>query len=54
MVTLEHVPPEARAAFEAEAVALLERQLEAVFPERELEIVRDVHGLKIIGDLKLT
>ena len=54
VVTLEHVPPEARAAFEAEAVALLERQLEAVFPERELEIVRDVHGLKIIGDLKLT
>jgi hypothetical protein len=54
IVTLEHVPPEARAAFEAEAVGLLEAELKAAFPARELEIVRDVHGLKIVGDLKLT
>lgn len=54
VVTLEHVPPEAREAFEAEAVGLLEAELKAAFPARELEIVRDVHGLKIVGDLKLT
>lgn len=54
IVTLEHVPPEAREAFETEAVGLLETELKAAFPARELEIVRDVHGLKIVGDLKLT
>ena len=54
VVTLEHVPPEVREAFETEAVGLLEAELKAAFPARELEIVRDVHGLKIVGDLKLT
>ena len=54
IVTLEHVPPEAREAFETEAVGLLETELKAAFPARELAIVRDVHGLKIVGDLKLT
>jgi hypothetical protein len=53
VITLEDVPPAEREAFEAEAVELLQRQLRTVFPERKLRIVRDVHGLKIIGDLKL-
>jgi hypothetical protein len=53
VVTLENVPSEAREAFEAEAVELLEQEMKTAFPERELEIVRDVHGLKIIGDLTL-
>ena len=54
VVTLEHVPPEASEAFEAEAVELLAAEVKTAFPARELEIVRDVHGLKIVGDLKLT
>ena len=53
VVTLEQVPQAERDAFEAEAVGLLERQLKVQFPERKLKVVRDVHGLKIIGDLKL-
>ena len=54
VITLEDVPPAERAVFEAEAVELLQHQLRTAFPERNMKIVRDVHGLKIIGDLKLT
>ena len=54
VVTLEKVPPAERETFEREAVELLEQQLKSAFPERELALVRDVHGVKLVGDLTLS
>lgn len=53
MVTLEAVPKEFRGQFEQEAVEFLRGELLKQFPERHLEIVRDVNGFKIVGDLSL-
>ena len=54
VVTLAHVPPAERDRFEQEAVDLLEQELDRTFPNRALNIVRDIHGLKIVGDLNLS
>ncbi len=53
MVTLEQVPPAARAGIEQEAVDLVERKLPYYFPHRRLTVERDRHAFKIHGDLRL-
>ena len=51
LVTLSNVPPDIRAKIEAEVVELLEQELPKAFPNRELEVERDGHVYKIVGDL---
>ena len=53
IVTLSNVPDDFRAKFEAEAVEALREELAKTFPDRGLEIVRDVNGWKIVGDLSI-
>ena len=53
MVTLESVPGDFRAQFETEAIEFLQNELDQSMPERNLRIVRDVNGWKIVGDLSL-
>ncbi len=53
IVTLSSVPDDFRAKFEAEAVEALREELAKTFPDRGLEIVRDVNGWKIVGDLSI-
>ena len=53
MVTLESVPEDFRAQFESEAIEFLQNELNQSMPERQLKIVRDVNGWKIVGDLSL-
>lgn len=53
IVTLSDVPPDFRGKFETEAVEVLQEELAKAFPDRNLEIVRDVNGWKIVGDLSL-
>lgn len=53
IVTLETVPEEFRRNFESEAVELLQAELQKAFPERHLEIIKDIDGWKIVGDLSI-
>ena len=53
LVTLEAVPADFRAQFEAEAIEFLQNELDQTMPERKLKIVRDVNGWKIVGDLSI-
>ena len=53
MVTLEAVPADFRAQFEAEAIEFLQNELDQSMPERKLRIVKDVNGWKIVGDLSI-
>ncbi len=53
MVTLEAVPKSFREQFEREAVEVLQGELSKQFPDRRLEVVHDVNGYKIVGDLSL-
>ena len=53
MVTLEAVPADFRAQFEAEAIEFLKNELNQSMPERKLKIVKDVNGWKIVGDLSI-
>lgn len=53
IVTLDNVPSDFREKFEGEAVEVLKGELAKQFPDRELEIVRDVDSWKIVGDLSL-
>ena len=53
MVTLENVPASFRERFEQETVALIQSELGKRLPERKLEIVKDVNGYKIVGDLSI-
>lgn len=53
MVTLDAVPEDFRQKFEAEAIEVLQGELDTRMPERHLKIVRDVSGWKIVGDLHI-
>ncbi len=53
IATLDAVPEDFRASFEQEAVELLQSELIKAFPNRELKIIRDTNGWKIIGDLSI-
>lgn len=53
IVTLSNVPDDFRAKFEQEAVDILREELAKAFPDRDLMIVRDTNGWKIVGDLSL-
>lgn len=53
IVTLDAVPEDFRNQFEAEAVELLQAELGKTFPNRQLSIVKDTNGWKIVGDLSL-
>ena len=53
MVTLDAVPADFRQQFETEAIEVLKGELAKQFPDRHLEIVHDVNGYKIVGDLSL-
>lgn len=53
MVTLAHIPAEARERIEKDAVAKVEEYLQEEFPERELHVSRDRNVFKIHGDLSL-
>lgn len=53
MVTLDAVPEDFRAKFEQEAIDLLQVELDREMPERQLKIVRDTNGWKIVGDLHI-
>lgn len=53
LVTLDNVPAEFRNEVENAAIEELRRQLAALFPERKLDIVKDVNGWKIVGDLSI-
>ena len=53
MVTLESVPVSFREQLETEAVEFLQQELNRVMPERQLKIVQDVSGWKIVGDLSI-
>ena len=53
IVTLSNVPDDFRAKLEKEAVEVLQEELGKAFPDRELKIVRDVNGWKIVGDLSV-
>lgn len=54
IVTLDSVPTSFRASFELEAVDLLKTELASTFPDRSLDIVKDVNGWKIVGDLTIS
>jgi hypothetical protein len=51
--TLSTVNPELREACEALMVEILRKRIPEVFPDRELQIERDLHGWKLYGDLSL-
>lgn len=53
MVTLAHIPAEARERIEKDAVAKVEQYLQEEFPDRELQVSRDRNVFKIHGDLSL-
>lgn len=53
MVTLDTVPDEFREQVENEAIAELKKQLVELLPDRKLDIVKDVNGWKIVGDLSI-
>ncbi len=53
MSTLEKVPANVREDIEEEVVDLLKERLPDVFPDTELQVVRDGRVYKIIGDLGL-
>jgi hypothetical protein len=52
--TLQRVPAEVIESIEAEVLELLREKLPQAFPDRSLEVVREGHGFKIIGDLSFT
>lgn len=53
IVSLDFVPKSFRDQFENECVEALRKKLEEYFPERSLEVVKDVCGYKIVGDLHI-
>lgn len=53
MVTLDHIDADFRETIFQEAVRLIDRQLQVVFPDRKLRILRDGNVLKIVGDFSL-
>lgn len=53
LVTLSKVPREVRAKVEEEVVEMLREELPRAFPGRHLEVQREDHILKIVGDLRL-
>jgi hypothetical protein len=53
MVTLAHIPGEARRRIEADAVRKIEELLQKEFPDRELHVSKDRSTFKIHGDISL-
>lgn len=53
VATLERVPPEKYEAFLEEAASFVRTLLPKYFPGRDLRVVRDGRGFKIIGDFSL-
>ena len=53
MVTLDAVPPSFREEFEHDAIEVIQKELDKRLPERKLQVVKDVNGYKIIGDLSI-
>lgn len=53
MSTLEHIPVKVRKSIEADVETLVSDKLPVFFPGRDLELERDGHLLKIIGDFSL-
>lgn len=51
--TLERVPFDVKKKIYQEVALLIEERLSRFFPERELQVVRDHTGYKIIGDFSL-
>lgn len=51
--TLERVSPEARAKIETTALDLIRARLPKVFPDRDLQLMRDGEVWKLVGDLAL-
>ncbi|MDR1029674.1 MAG: hypothetical protein LBL76_02230 [Treponema sp.] len=53
VATLQAVPPEQLEAFMDTAVLIIRDKLPVYFPGRQLEVIRDGKGYKIIGDFSL-
>ncbi len=49
--TLSRIPADVMEQIEQEVVELLEEKLPVAFPNRDLQVERDGHSFKIIGDL---
>ena len=53
IATLDTVREELRREITEDIIILINNKLKAHFPERELEVMRDRRGLKIVGNLSL-
>ncbi|MDR0629489.1 MAG: hypothetical protein LBG24_07640 [Treponema sp.] len=53
VATLERVPPEQFETFMDAAAGIIRDKLPIYFPDRQLDVIRDGKGYKIIGDFSL-
>ena len=53
LVTLTHVPADVVDNIEKNAIRIIRNKLPAYFPDRDLNVVKDGHLIKIYGDLSL-
>lgn len=51
--TLSHIPDNIRKKIENDVILEIKTRLPRLFPDRKLDVVRDRHMLKIVGDFSL-